>query len=308
MTTRSRPFAPEADTEPALDLLLAGRDAESAYRYPTVWRLRQLLSSRLWEPERDARVWEANNDGALVGLAHLWRRRRDQPGSGLEYVQRAEAAGESLDADMLDWAKSRTRQLTAESGQAFALEVLATEGQTSRIVVFERMGFARKASEYNPYYALTLNQREYPVRPPNGYTVRPLAREERGYYERLFGFTSVSGQHRDELIRSPEYAHFVAVSPDGALVGYCECSYSSAEWEHSGQRVAWVDYVGVHDSYLRRGLGSALMCAGFERMRDWGAETAVLVTSSSNTAARALYEDLGMRVREREYVWIWQGS
>jgi ribosomal protein S18 acetylase RimI-like enzyme len=304
MAFTSRPYFADADLEPIVALLQDVRCGDAVYRYPTLWRLRQLTASRLWEPECDARLW-LDEDGSLVAFALLTRRRREQPGSALDYVRRPLQDDTAIDRDVLAWAKARTRQLAAERGQPFHLDALGTAADTVWIRLLEAEGFSRYAGGYNPYYARALSQRDATAQPLDGFTIRPLAPTELDQYEALYGFTSMGRHHREDLMRSPEYCHLVAVAPGGALAGYCECSYSGAEWARAGRRIAWIDYIGVDEGYLRRGLGRALMVAAFEQMRAWGAEMALLVTSSANAPAVALYQSLGMREREQEYAWVW---
>lgn len=53
----SRPYIEERDREPVADLLLAYRAATRIDVYPTIWRFRLLLTSRVWEPGYDTCVW-----------------------------------------------------------------------------------------------------------------------------------------------------------------------------------------------------------------------------------------------------------
>ena len=62
------------DYKRVVELLVAYRAATRVDVYPTAWRLRLLLTSRVWEPTRDTRLWE-DTGGEMVGFAVLWRRR-----------------------------------------------------------------------------------------------------------------------------------------------------------------------------------------------------------------------------------------
>jgi ribosomal protein S18 acetylase RimI-like enzyme len=117
--------------------------------------------------------------------------------------------------------------------------------------------------------------------------------DELDAYEELFGFTAVSMQHRRELLSSDEYSHLVVADPSGALVAYCECSICRLEWQRSGQRIGWIDYIGTRSDQQRKGLGRAILLASLDRLRTWDAHTTQLVTISSNTPAVALYRSTG---------------
>jgi mycothiol synthase len=139
---------------------------------------------------------------------------------------------------------------------------------------------------------------------PAGYTIRPLDGErELAAYTALYGFTPMARDYLLSLLADPYYAHLVAVAPDGALAGFCECAVSAEEWEYTGDRVGWIEYVGTREDHQRRGLGAALTLAGLWRLREWGAATARLVTMSTNERAQRVYTRLGFRVAAREDVY-----
>jgi hypothetical protein len=73
------------DLHSALVLVREQRAAAESERYPTVRRLELLLSSRLWDPARDARFWE-DEAGQIVAFAALTSRRRKASGAGLERI------------------------------------------------------------------------------------------------------------------------------------------------------------------------------------------------------------------------------
>ena len=55
----------------------------------------------------------------------------------------------------------------------------------------------------------------------------------------------------------------------------------------------YVDEVGVHEDYRRRGIGRRLLTRMIERARDRGCETLWLATEGDNDAALALYRSMG---------------
>src|SRR5689334_19994562 len=107
-----RSFQGQHDLERAFDLLLASRAYMSKDRAPTVKRLALLATSRLWEPNEDAHLWEAapsenDSDRTLAGLALLWRREEFTPHVTLEVVTGAGGVADALAQEMLDWALNR---------------------------------------------------------------------------------------------------------------------------------------------------------------------------------------------------------
>jgi hypothetical protein len=105
---RARAFERGRDLEAVVALLVAWRVAGHLDEFLTPWRLRLLVTSRLWDA-RNARVWE---DGAerLVAFCALLQRQPGAPGLGLEYVARpgreepGEEPGEEVMAAALGWA------------------------------------------------------------------------------------------------------------------------------------------------------------------------------------------------------------
>ncbi len=142
----------------------------------------------------------------------------------------------------------------------------------------------------------------------DGFRIRPLADAELDTYDALFGFTAVNRNFRFEQLASDEYQHFVAVVDDGSqddgkLVGYSECSFSRTEWQRSGQRIGWLDYIGVQDLYSRQGLGHRLVAAALDHLMQQGAEDVRLITASSNSSAQQLYQKLGFVIVAKEYIY-----
>ena len=99
-----------------------------------------------------------------------------------------------------------------------------------------------------------------------------------------FSFESYWGIHNPKL-------SFVAVL-DGEIVGFIvgnivqeEHSQSTVRLSHSpgpqpkNQRIAWMDMIGIHPDYQRRGIGQALIEAFFEQCR------------TSNVPARGLVRE-----------------
>jgi ribosomal protein S18 acetylase RimI-like enzyme len=112
-------------------------------------------------------------------------------------------------------------------------------------------------------------------------------------YRSTYSFAQVNPQHGLECFESDEYCHLVVVNPEGEFVAYCECSTFHAEWQDSSQRIGWIDYVETRPQHRRQGLGHAILLAGLARLRERGADTAMLVTISTNTPALGLYDRTG---------------
>ena len=71
------------------------------------------------------------------------------------------------------------------------------------------------------------------------------------------------------------------------------------------QPEVFVQEVGVHDEYLRRGIGKQLVRLLMELVRRDGDLDIWLATEDDNTAARALYHSLGARETKGIVVYDW---
>ncbi len=284
------------DPPRVIDLLLDYRAATTVYTYPTVWRLRLLWSSRMWNPAEDARLWE-DETGRVVGFALLWRRQRESPYLALEWVIHPTLATEALVDAMLAWAVARVQTITVEQAASRTLYANALNLPLHFDAAFERYGFKplpADLEQYNVYLTRPLQMPLPEPALPSDYILRPLASvDELEAYAAISGFAAVDPHHRRELFASDEYAYRVIVAPDGEFAAYCEVSICREEWARSGRRVGWIDYVETRPEQQRRGLGRAVLLAGLRQLQEWGAEMALLITVSTNTPALALYDAAG---------------
>lgn len=304
MTIASRPYHPDQDGQSVLDLLTRSRSAAQFDRHPTRHRLELLLTSRLWEPERDALVLRESDSGSLVGFVMLWRRGREVSHSGIEIVSHPAALRQVIEGQALTLAIRRTTERTQELGCPTFAGYSGGSEETEFFSLLERFGFVRQEG-YNIYMGCPLETlAPFPIGPA-GYTIRPLVGEaELPAYGAIYGFAPVTRGLRLELLRDPDYAHFVAVAQDGALVGFCECSVSRGEWGLGGRHTGWIDYVGTRPEHQGKGIGQALLRAAMRQMRQWGAKRVALVTMGANERAQRVYRKVGMDVLERDYGYV----
>lgn len=294
LRTRSCDYA--RDKNGLIDQLLAYRLLTGVAVYPTIWRVRLLLTSRVWDPEQDICIWEAPS-GQMAGLALLWRRWATSPYLVLERFVHPSSASSELAADMLGWGSRRAEAIVA--GQGFPLSAYAQDFAPPLSIDsgYESCGFTPviiDPNQDNVYYGRPLPAPLPAPQLPAGYSIRPVqAAEEMTAFQSLYSFAVVNPDHQRELFDSEEYCHLVAVDEEGSLAAYCESSICRREWQASGQRIGWIDYIETRPEQQGRGLGQAVMWAGLERLRQMGAETALLVTLSSNTPANRLYAKTG---------------
>ena len=299
LATTARPCNYADDRSGLGDLWLAYRIATSVDLYPTIWRLRLLLTSRVWDPAVDTRIWE-DAAGRMIGFAMLWRRRRESPYLVLErFVHPACVTGE-LAQTLLAWGIERAHSIAAEQAMPLTLFTTRLHSNLCPDDRPELCGLIQSAPDpqYNVYFARSLREELPSVTLPAGYTIRHLGDgDELDAYQDLYDFAAVSPHHLRELLASDEYGHLVAVeAPVGqgeTFQAYCEVSICRAEWRLGGGRIGWIDYVGTRPEKQRRGLGRAILLAGLHTLSAWGADSARLVTVSTNTPAIQLYHATG---------------
>lgn len=292
----NRPCNYPEDKEAIVALLLKYRAATTVYTYPTAWRLRLLLSSRVWDVAHDARIWE-DVTGRIAAFAMLWSHQPTSPYRVFDRFIDPEWVTDALVKEMLAWGIGRAHELAAASNNPKTLYVRQLASSVHSDHQLEKCGFSPvkpDPDEYNVYFSRTLQDTLPEPMLPVGYGLRPLpSADELASYADLYDFTAVSLDHRQETFNSDEYGHLVVVDPTGLLVAYCEYSICRAEWRESGQRLGWIDYIGTRPENQRQGLGRAVLWASLRHLQALGAETAMLVTISTNFPAINLYETTG---------------
>lgn len=299
MKTSQRAYH-ESDQKAVLQLLIETRTGKSLERYPTFWRLQQELATRLWEPERDAHIWE-NASGQLLAAAALVSRTPDALSKHLEYVIHSQLSQHETFAEILTWADTRILEKAVQRQATYTLSVSHDADKIELAALLEAHGYTLNHRTYDLYMFCPLTTSQ--IRPPEveGFTLRPLdGLNELEAYMELFGFATMTREHRSELLAHPnEYAHIVAVTPENKMVAYCEVSISRQEWTLQRRHISWVDYVGTKDGFKRRGLGHALLLHGLRRLQAWGAEQAMLITMGTNITAQRVFQSVGFLPAEQ---------
>jgi mycothiol synthase len=293
------------DQKRLIDFWLDYRAASDVRMYPTIWRIRLLLTSRVWNQEKDTQIWE-NESGQIIGFAMLWSRQPTSSYIVLDSFVHPKFATAELLSVILKWGNLRANDIA--KGQETALTVYVTG--------FSQYDFSASLLKQNGYTLLPPNPAEHNVyfaKPlqngislppvPSGHKIRKLqGTDGLGSYQALYGFSRVNPIHQKELIESNEYCHLVVVNPEGEFVAYCECSVCYAEWEKTGQRIGWIDYIETKPDQQKKGLGRAVLTAGLLQLQEFGADTAMLITINTNTPAVTLYDKTGFEIAEiKEY-------
>jgi len=284
-----RAFQP-SDITAVRRLLLTYRGHGFLNHSLTKYRLDLLIDSRLWEPERDAQVWE-DTHGQIVGFAMLNRRRKESTTLGLERIVHPTDSG--LAADQLAWAAQHAGALAAEKNEATLIATTALERDSEEDVRhLLQAAFTPYPDGQNVYMGGLLDH--LPTQIDSALTIEPLAEAEIGAYEQIYDFTPISRAHRLDLLHDPNYSHLVAKTADGAIAAYLECSLNPDEWVFTRRHLAWIDYIGTVPGHQQRGIATALLAFGLGQLKAQGATEVRLITSSDNHAALKLYQRVGM--------------
>jgi len=288
-----------------MDFWLDYRVAFDVRIYPTIWRIRLLLTSRVWNQEKDTQIWE-NELGQIVGFAMLWSR---QPASSYividSFIHPKFASNELLSA-VLNWGDLRVNEIAKEQGIPLTVYVTGFSQHDFSDNPLRQRGYNLlpiNPDEHNVYFSKSLQNVITLPSIPKDYEIRKLQGvNDLEAYQALYGFSKVNPLHQKELMESKEYCHLVMVNPEGKFVAYCECSVCSAEWERDNRQIGWIDYVETKPEQQQKGFGRAILTAGLLQLKEMGADNAFLVTINTNTPAVTLYNKTGFEsVAIKEY-------
>jgi mycothiol synthase len=293
------------DQKRLMDFWLDYRAASDVRMYPTIWRIRLLLTSRVWDQEKDTQIWE-NESGQIIGFAMLWSRQPNSSYIVLDSFAHPKFASDGLLSAILNWGDLRVNEIAKGQEAALTVYVTGFSQYDFSAGILKQRGytlFPPNPDEHNVYYAKSLQNGIPLPTVPAGYEIRKLqGTDDLETYQALYGFSKVNPLHQQELIESKEYCHLVMVNLDGEFVAYCECSVCYAEWERTSQRIGWIDYVETKPEQQKKGLGRAILTAGLLQLQELGADIAMLVTINTNTPAVTLYNKTGFEsVAVKEY-------
>jgi ribosomal protein S18 acetylase RimI-like enzyme len=307
MSLSSRPYAGTTDLEPLIDLLLLCRTSADLDPWPPIREIRWRLCSTTPAILADTRIWE-DSTGAVQAFASLW------DGEILLCCVHPRAQSDDQLEQMLAWAQARAQQHGARYGELAMLCVPLRDTNARDGDLLERRGFTLEAwstlrmarSLHTPIQAPAI---------PEGFTIRHLAGTCElaaivELHQAAFSTTS-AGDERLVLMQDSAYLpdlDLVAIAPDGTFAAFCICSIGAEEARRQSDQQGWVELIGTHPRFRRRGLGQALLLTGLQRLRLHGVDTALLGTTSWNTPAQQLYEMSGFRTIDQLRWYTWESD
>ena len=231
------------------------------------------------EPLWRTRLWE--EDGRTIAYGWLFE------GGVLDFCVHPERP--ELLEHVLDWAG--------------AAETDALDANVDAIATLERRGFERRPDDdpFMVYLARDLDELP-PLRPPDGFELRTVTEvdvESRAEAHRsAFEPSRVTVESYGNVMRAWPYRSdldCIAVGPDGLVGAYC------LAWLDDRNAAGELEPVGTHPDYRRRGLATAVCAFALRRLREEGANVAVVYSrgDAAYPAPKLLYESLGFRAHAR---------
>lgn len=243
-------------------------------------RLRREWSEPGFDRDRDARI----TDGGYAAV--------EMDDEGRNWI---ELHGDQLEP-LVDWALDRATGARVFSG--------AWEGDEAVKRALETRDFAVTRHSYR--MAIELHDPSAGVEPGSGIELRAFRPDDaRAVYEAHMEAFEDSWEH----VREPyeRWSHWTLERPGfdpdvwllalaaDQLAGIVLCRVDDGD-----PATGWISILGVRRRWRRRGLGEALLRAGFAALARKGCRRAVLgVDADSLTGARRLYERAGMHVTSR---------
>ncbi len=253
----------------------------------TMWE-REDLTSDLRLPGVDPALDTVGGwrEGRLVG----WGFRPNERGAWVDV--HPDARGEGIGTSLRLWTERRARERRASRiGQTI------NDRATDAIQLLVGAGYSPRRTSW----ILTMEHPERPADPtlPDGIALRTYRsgddEEALGMFEEAFAevpdrVPSSLATWRTMTIERDGFASedLVLAEDDGAIVGGAFLIDSDE---------VWVDKIAVRRDHRGRGIGRALLQVAYQRAFDRGYATTSLSTDSDRSAL-AMYERVGMRVKE----------
>jgi ribosomal protein S18 acetylase RimI-like enzyme len=235
------------------------------------------------EGEWRIRLWE--EDGEPVAWA--WVRRPPM----LQHEIHPRHRGGALHEDVLDWFEEQVEE------EELRASSLSTDSERLELLRSRGYEVDPEATEFL-YHACELSDVAEPV-VPEGYRLRTVESDDLEQRVELHQVVWAPSRVTVESFVNLQTAwpyrpdlDCVVEAPDGSFAAYC------LAWLDPDNRVGELEPVGTHPDHRRLGLASAVCRFAHRRLREEGAEQAI-VYSLAGSDATALYESIGMREQDR---------
>lgn len=215
---------------------------------------------------------------------------------------------EAVEDAMIDWAEAHVRERAGSEGtpgKPIESLLIASESDTERQARFERHGY--KLSGYTYYERSRSLEGPIPEpQLPDGFAIRHITDDSElerrvAVHRDAFAPSKMTVEKHQVVRRTETYRpelDLVVVAPDDSFAAYC------LVWFDASNKVGLFEPVGCHSDYRQRGLSKAVMYEGLRRLKEFGAELAVVNCKTDSLPANALYESVGFAVADRDGDWV----
>jgi mycothiol synthase len=241
------------------------------------WQLYHMLSDVV--PADLMRIWE-DASARVVGFVLAY------PAFGFFDLQVDPHQREAnLEAEMLQWAEQRL-------ALADSLSTLVNNHDSARLALLVTNGYKPSGEWF--YLERRLDEALPRTNVPAGFEVRPIAGEHEATARAdVLGaaFEALPEPERyKQFMRAPEYVRdldIVAVAPDNRFAAF------AMAWVDPASKVAQFEPVGTAPEFRRQGLAKLVLIEGLKRMRQYGAERAIVLVEAADSAACQAYASVG---------------
>lgn len=246
-------------------------------------------------------LWELE-DGQLAAVLN-------PEGRGDAFLQiHPEHSTAELEIEMLQTAEKYLAQPVPGGKKMLCVWTIETNDRLKDLLV--KKGYQRGDSpECMRRRSLALPIPDAPL--PSGFTVRSLRWPDDVYARSLAGWKAFQGEDTpvEPRYESGEWYNIfrsipifrsdlelVVTAPNGDIAAFCTV------WYEEANRTGYFEPVGTVPAYQRKGLGKAVMCEGLRRLKNLGAELALV--GSYSPEAGALYDSVGFTEYDLLESWV----
>jgi mycothiol synthase len=244
------------------------------------------------------RIWK--QDSKIVGFAFV-----DEYNNLWFETETEFALLDKLETEIVEWGVICVKRGNAETDTDHTLDCTCKADDSHRLSVLKKHGFTPERVR-SLQYSRGLNEPiiEYPL--PSGFSIRCVQGKDEieqlvALHRAAFGTNNMTIEYRLAMMSTTQYVReldLVAVTPNDELIAFCVCGFDDPD-----QTIGYTDPIGTHPSYQRVGLGKALVSAGLIALKNAGASTVRLGTSSDNIAMQKLASKLGF-ICVSEKLWF----
>ena len=244
------------------------------------------------------RIWKQDNK--IVGFAFM-----DEYNNLWFDTETEFSLLDELETEIIEWGVLCRKRRIVEISAEHTLDCTCNADNYRRISTLKKHGFILEPVR-SLQYSRPLNKQIAEPPLPAGFSIRCVkGRDEAGQlvalHQAAFGTNNMTLEYRLAMMSTPQYIQemdLVAVAPNNELAAFCVCGFDDPE-----KKIGTTDPIGTHPSYQGIGLGKAITSAGLIALKNAGANTVRLGTSSENIAMQRLAIALGF-VSISEKLWF----